>query len=141
MLHSGDFNFSFSGIKTAVLYVIKKLPTLTDAIKKEIALEFENAVTEVLVAKTKAAIEHYGARTLLLGGGVIANTHIRTSFEALGQKLDIPVLIPEKGLATDNALMIAVAGWMRFQSKPTPNEAAKEPIRARGNQRLDNKEG
>ena len=141
MLHSGDFNFSFSGIKTAVLYLLKKLPPLTDAIRKEIALEFENAVTEVLIAKTRAAIEHYGAKALLLGGGVVANTHIRTSFEALGQKLDIPVLIPEKGLATDNALMIAVAGWMRFQSKPTPNEAAKEPIRARGNRRLDNKEG
>ena len=132
MLHSGDFDFSFSGIKTSVLYLIKKLPELTDDIKKEIALEFESAVTEVLIAKTKAAAEQYGARTLLLGGGVVANVHIRRSFEALGEELGIALHIPEKDLTTDNALIIAVAGL--FRKEGAQNAAM---IQAKGNLSLE----
>lgn len=118
MLHSKDLDFSFSGLKTAVLYLIKKLPELTEEMKKKIALEFEDAVTEVLVTKTRRAIETYGAQALLIGGGVIANTHIRRSFEDLAHKYGRAYMlkgkflyIPEKNLTTDNALMIAVAGF------------------------------
>src|SRR3989338_5149547 len=117
MLHSKDFNFSFSGLKTAVLYLVKKLPELTDDIKREIALEFENAVTEVLVVKTRKAMEQYGAQALLLGGGVVANTHIRKEFEKLAEESAFSLHIPEKDLTTDNALMIAVAGLLRKDMK------------------------
>lgn len=139
MLHSGDYDFSFSGIKTSVLYLIKKLPELTDDIKKEIALEFENAVTEVLIAKTKRAMGQYGAQALLLGGGVVANKHIRRAFEGLAESDGRPILlngkflhIPELNLTTDNALMIAVAGFLRSREK----RAGTEPLRAQGNMRL-----
>ncbi|MDO8564576.1 MAG: tRNA (adenosine(37)-N6)-threonylcarbamoyltransferase complex transferase subunit TsaD [bacterium] len=133
MLHSPDFDFSFSGLKTAVLYLIQKLPELTDDIKKEIALEFENAVTEVLITKTRKAIEQYNIKTLLIGGGVIANTHIRRSFEALAQELNIPLYIPERGLTTDNALMIATAGYMRYSANMHRLPDEKSALTARGN--------
>ncbi len=134
MLHSPDFDFSFSGIKTSVLYLIKKLPTLTEDIQKELALEFETAVTEVLIAKTRKAIEQYGAQTLLIGGGVIANAHIRREFEKLSSEQGIPLCVPEKSLTTDNALMIAVAGLMRLDKNTICRE---NNLGARGNLRLD----
>ncbi|MEK7170450.1 MAG: tRNA (adenosine(37)-N6)-threonylcarbamoyltransferase complex transferase subunit TsaD [Patescibacteria group bacterium] len=134
MLHSKDFNFSFSGLKTAVLYLVNKVPELTDDIKKEIALEFENAVTEVLIAKTKKALEEFGARALLVGGGVIANTHIRREFEKLAAELNVPLHIPARILTTDNALMIAVAGLAR--AGKTESFGA-ESLCAKGNLRLN----
>ena len=136
MLHSPDFDFSFSGIKTSVLYLIKKLPELTDALKKEIALEFENAVTEVLIAKTKKAIEQFGAQTLLLGGGVVANGHIRREFEKLAKEQTVPIFIPEKSLTTDNALMIAVVGAVRAGGKI----AHSSELSAKGNLCIDDQE-
>lgn len=115
MLHSGDYNFSFSGLKTAVLYLSQKLQAegnWNEDIKKDIALEFEQACTDVLVSKTKKAIETHGAQTLVVGGGVAANTRIR---EAL-QKLSVPLLLPKQKLATDNSIMIGIAGYFQIQS-------------------------
>jgi len=97
MIKTPDYDFSFSGIKTAVLYTVRNilkntlkknphanpLTTPTDAEKTEIALEFENAVTEVLLAKTQKAIDQFGIKTLIIGGGVIANTYIRKSFQTV----------------------------------------------------------
>jgi N6-L-threonylcarbamoyladenine synthase len=84
MINSKDLNFSFSGLKTAVIYKIKKLEeakTLErEEIKNLIALDFENSVTEILLKKIKDAIEEYNPKSLMIGGGVIANTHIRNSF-------------------------------------------------------------
>ncbi len=134
MMKSDNLDFSFSGLKTAVLYMVKKIPTLTEGIKQEIAKEFENAVTDVLLSKTKKAIETYGAKTLLLGGGVIANAHIRGTFETLGKKLKIPVYIPNMNLTTDNALMIASAGFFHTQRGEPSQEW--ENVRAIGNLRL-----
>jgi N6-L-threonylcarbamoyladenine synthase len=136
MLHTDDFDFSFSGIKTSVLYALRKnypTPTLDelrsplpksggagvgfipDEVKKSTALEFENAVTEVLVAKTQKAIEHYGIKTLILGGGVIANTHIRKSFQKLVEEYpETNLLIPDVSHSTDNAVMIAAAGYLNI---------------------------
>lgn len=112
MIHSKDYDFSFSGIKTAVLYTLKKIPELTESIKHNIAREFEDAVTEVLVSKTRRALEEFGVRTLILGGGVVANNEIRRSFETLVREYtDIKLYIPEVSLSTDNALMIALAGY------------------------------
>lgn len=134
MLHSNDFDFSFSGIKTAVLYLIKKLPTpLTVEIKAAIAKEFEDAVTEVLIAKTGKAIEQYGAQALLIGGGVIANTHLRRAFEQLATEANMPLFIPEGNLTTDNALMIAVAGFLRLTMKDGSTKPHEENLVAKGN--------
>jgi N6-L-threonylcarbamoyladenine synthase len=115
MLHTDDFDFSFSGIKTSVLYSIKKIPEVTEKNKKEFALEFENAVTEVLVAKTRKAIEQFSIKTLILGGGVIANTHIRKSFQKLVEEYpETNLLIPDISHSTDNAVMIAAAGYLNI---------------------------
>lgn len=111
MIHSKDLNFSFSGLKTAVLYLLKKLENnISIEQKKEIAREFEDAVTEVLVSKMTSALEIHEAKTLILGGGVIANTHIRQAFESLALEHSIPLYLPSFGLSGDNALMIALAG-------------------------------
>jgi len=135
MLDSDDYDFSFAGIKTAVKKVAEKHQPLSDDIKKQIALEFENACAEVLIAKTVRAVEEYGAETILVGGGVSANTHIRTQLAqtikdyGLGTRL----LIPPADLATDNALMIALAGYFRAQRGEYVDAAA---LRAQGNLKL-----
>lgn len=121
MLHSKDFHFSFSGLKTHVLYAVQKLTKngqkLTEEQIQEIAHGFEDAVTEVLIKKTMAATEDTGALTLIIGGGVIANTHIRNAFETLCKEKDIILLLPTHEAATDNALMIAAAGYIKFLRK------------------------
>lgn len=108
MLHSGNLNFSFSGLKTAVLYYLRDHES---ADKLAIAREFEDAVVEVLVEKVKTAIALYNPHTLLIGGGVIANKLIRDRFLELRTD-NMEVLIPEKSLTTDNAVMIAMAGYL-----------------------------
>nr|MDQ3014587.1 tRNA (adenosine(37)-N6)-threonylcarbamoyltransferase complex transferase subunit TsaD [bacterium] len=113
MINTKDYDFSFSGIKTSVLYTVQKLPEITDDIRTEIALEFENAVTEVIISKTRKALEEFGAQTLILGGGVIANTYIREQFKKLiGEFPHVQLLIPEFKLSTDNAVMIAAAAYI-----------------------------
>lgn len=116
MIHTKDYNFSFSGLKTAALYAVRdKLADpaqnneqLSDMQKEALAAEFEQAVTDTLLHKTKRAIEEYGAKTLIIGGGVIANSFIRKNFTDLCESLDTILLIPEKDLATDNATMIGL---------------------------------
>lgn len=132
MLHTKDFDFSFSGLKTAVLYLTQELKTLTEKDKEAIAREFEDAVTEVLITKTKKALEKYGAQTLIVGGGVIANTYIRKSFENLVTEYpDTKLFFPTLALSTDNAVMIACAGYMQHLTK-APN-TAPAPLVAKGN--------
>lgn len=122
MIHSKDLNFSFSGIKTAVLYMTQKIGELTNPIKQEIAREFEDAVTEVIVKKTREALVEYRAKTLIVGGGVSANKKIRKDLTELKNEFDIEVMIPEITAATDNAFMIAVAGFINFSSGKLPQK-------------------
>ncbi|MFQ5661884.1 MAG: tRNA (adenosine(37)-N6)-threonylcarbamoyltransferase complex transferase subunit TsaD, partial [Candidatus Paceibacteria bacterium] len=120
MLHSDTCDFSFSGLKTAVLYTLKKIPNLTDEIKQKVAKEFEDAVIEVLLSKTKKALKEHGAKTLVIGGGVSANKKIKKAFEEMlkNEFENLELHVPSRELATDNAIMIAVAGYFRFtQSK------------------------
>ena len=132
MLHSGDLDFSFSGIKTAVRYMIEKIPELTPDLKKVIAREFEDSVVEVLVAKTKKALGLHDARTLIVGGGVIANKKLRTS---LVQELsDTKIFIPDMKLTTDNATMIGIAGYLKINRS---TKAFSNDINAQGSQTLD----
>jgi N6-L-threonylcarbamoyladenine synthase len=116
MIHSKDLDFSFSGLKTSVLYTIKEIPNLTEEIKQEIAFEFQNAAIDVLVSKTKKAIEQHDAKTLIVGGGVIANPDIRKALEKLSKEIEVHFLLPEISAATDNALMIAMAGFLNLKS-------------------------
>jgi len=118
MMHENHFNFSFSGLKTSVMYFIKKLPDMNPLLAREIALEFENAVTDVLWKKTARAIEASGARTLVIGGGVSANKHIRGVFSQQIEEVfpDVSFRIPGARLTTDNALMIALAGYFRLKA-------------------------
>ncbi len=127
MIHSKDLNFSFSGLKTAVLYRLKKMSEPTPEQIQDIAREFENSVTEVLISKTTMALEENEAKSLIIGGGVIANTHIRNAFEQLAQKHRISLYMPISGLTGDNALMIALVGSLNT-TKPS-----EEGFIAKGN--------
>jgi len=129
MIHSHDLNFSFSGIKTAVLYTVQKITKMTDTIKQEIAREFEDAVVEVIVKKTKEAVEQYGAQTIIMGGGVSANKKIRNDFTKLAEDLNIEFLVPEISASTDNAFMIALAGYINIKAGKKP----EYEFRAKGN--------
>lgn len=130
MVRSRDLNFSFSGLKTSVLYYLrgKSLSQEADFSEQEkmaVAREFEDAVIETLITKTKTAIDKYNPKSLIIGGGVIANKALRESF--LGLYKDYPhikIMIPERSLTTDNATMIAIAGYVEYllhsktESKP-----------------------
>jgi len=194
MLHSGDLNFSFSGLKTAVLYYLKNItetnicsaqqrgpesgsdvfqisntknsqnpqnsfsaPTsdstdisllrnsscsaqsasqgnqkqvhstnFSKDTKQTVAREFEDAVIETLLTKTKRAIEEYSPKTLIIGGGVIANKALRENFLKLKDIYPkTEILIPEKSLTTDNATMIAAAGFIEYLRDPRANRELK----------------
>ena len=114
MSDSKDLDFSYSGLKTAVLYLVRDLTEghrmLTDRQKADIAASFQQAAIAVLIRKTERAARENGAKLLLLSGGVSANTLLRERFEALGHSLGIPVRVPPMRYTTDNAAMIAAAG-------------------------------
>jgi len=127
MITSQDLDFSFSGLKTAVLYFLKG-KKMSLKLKKEVCLAFEDAVAEVLVTKTKKALEKTKAKSLIIAGGVSANKFLRESFEKeFGQK--IKILIPPLELSTDNALMIATAGYLKISGK----RKIQKTIKAEGN--------
>ncbi len=118
MLREDNFDFSFSGLKTAVRRVVEAHQPLSNEMKLAIAREFEDAATEVIVSKTLRAAEHFCTPTIILGGGVSANTHIKDSFFAALQKDNLATLLtPPPALATDNALMIALAGYTHAVQK------------------------
>ena len=135
MLHSGDFDFSFSGLKTAVRYAVQD-KTLSETDICAIARDFEDVVTTVLLKKSLDAVEQYGAETLIVGGGVSANQHLKRMFEAkfLTEHPDLTVYFPQPKLSTDNSIMIALAGHARAASALAPRGA--DVIRADGNKSL-----
>lgn len=138
MIHSQDFDFSFSGLKTSVLYTLRDHPTLTPDERDDLCREFEQAVTDVLIHKTARALRETHAHTLIIAGGVIANTYIREAFINL-IKQDFPdctLFVPEKTMATDNAVMIAAAGYIEHTLHPT-HIHTNPSLRADGNMQLD----
>lgn len=134
MLYSKDFDFSFSGLKTAVLYLIKKIGKLDQETKSKIALEFENAAIECLVYKTKKAIEKYKIKTVIVGGGVACNKHLQREIKKITKK-KIKLLLPEKKFTGDNSLMIGIAGYLNYikNKKKVPRSGS---IKATGNLKL-----
>ncbi|MBI2033035.1 MAG: tRNA (adenosine(37)-N6)-threonylcarbamoyltransferase complex transferase subunit TsaD [Candidatus Levybacteria bacterium] len=118
MIHSNTFEFSFSGLKTAVLREIKKYPTLTEETINDISTSVQQSIIDVLVAKTIQAVKAYNVSTILMGGGVSANTLLGESLRRSLKTYDenISLYIPKKQFCTDNASMIAAAAF--FQNKP-----------------------
>lgn len=135
MLTSDDLDFSFSGLKTAVRYTIEDV-ALTDTDKQALARDFEDAVTEVLLKKTSKAIETHGATTLIVGGGVSASRHIKETFQSIliTEHPEVTVYFPPRHLATDNAIMIALAGHARLREARTAGSISL--ITANGNQSI-----
>lgn len=139
MIYSKDYDFSFSGLKTAVLYLIRDLKIEHSnilenvGIKQKIAREFEDAVVETLVHKTIKAIKEYNVKTLIVGGGVSANTYLqKVMIEKIKEnKFKTKVHFPTKELTGDNAIMIAIAGFFQFKKKNS-----RLPLKANGNLQL-----
>lgn len=111
MIHNPNLNFSFSGLKTAVLYLTLGMKNITEIEKNNICMEFENAVVEVLIYKTLKAMKKYNVKSLIVGGGVAANSYLRSELNKVSKKEKFKLFFPEKSLTTDNALMIAIAGY------------------------------
>jgi len=161
MINSDDLDFSFSGLKTSVRYAVADKVNaggregalgykvnaggregalgqreLTDDDKKALARDFEDAVRDVLIKKTKDAVDQYNAKTIIIGGGVSANKFLMQEFKRhfLITHPDITVYTPNPGLSTDNSIMIALAGHARLDK--AANAAAATYIRADGNRSL-----
>ena len=126
---AGDgLNFSFSGLKTAVLHHVRRNPDPGEADLADLAASFQAAVVEVLTGKLGTAAETIGARTLVVGGGVAANSGLRAAVDALGVETGRVALIPPPELCTDNAAMIAATAWWRLRSDgPTPLSDGASP--------------
>jgi N6-L-threonylcarbamoyladenine synthase len=113
MLDRPGLEFSFSGLKTAVVVATRGLE-LDDALRADIAAEFQQAVVDTLVAKCRRALDQTGFETLVVAGGVGANQQLRQALADLGKKRDVSVSYPRPSFCTDNAAMIAYAGWCRL---------------------------
>ena len=119
MLHAKNLDFSFSGLKTAVLTMVKNHPhPLTTEDKANIARAFVDAMVEVLVAKSLAALQQNNLQRLVVAGGVGANTQLRNMLNAATKKKRFEVFYPELEFCTDNGAMIAFAGALRLQRSP-----------------------
>lgn len=132
MIRSKDYNFSYSGLKTAVLYKIRELKEnnirLTEAIKNEICHEFQRAAVEVILQKTIRAAKEHGAKSIFLSGGVAANKYLRGELEKRASEAGFNFSKPQLEYTGDNAAMIAMAGYFSAQNgnkKTDPALSAK----------------
>ena len=116
LLHSGDLDFSFAGLKTAVLTQVNKLGGQLEARKADLAASTEAAIVEVLVKKSLAALERSGLQRIVVAGGVGANRRLREQLDAACARRGVRVHYPELSLCTDNGAMIALAAAMRLQA-------------------------
>jgi N6-L-threonylcarbamoyladenine synthase len=114
MLHSGDFDFSFSGLKTAVLTLAQQ-HELNEQTKADIAAETQTAIVDVLAHKAIAALKKTGLRQLVVAGGVGANRHLRAQLDDAARQHSYQVFYPDLEFCTDNGAMIAFAGALRLQ--------------------------
>ena len=119
MIYTKDYDFSFSGLKTAVLYKIKKAKSkiknknYISAMSKEI----QQAIIDVLIKKTIKSAKDYKTKTIILAGGVSANNELRFQLTKKAKEKKIKIFIPPKKLSTDNALMVALAGYFNYNKK------------------------
>jgi N6-L-threonylcarbamoyladenine synthase len=124
MLDDG-YGFSFSGLKTAVVNHVRRHPDVATA---DVAASFQEAVVDVLVTKARRAARDVGAKGLCLGGGVAANSQLRSRFVDACAADGVRAFVPSRAMCTDNAAMIAAAGWWRLQSEgPSSLETGATP--------------
>ena len=126
MIASGDLDFSFSGLKTAVLTAVRERP-LDEAARADLAAEIESAIVDVLVAKALAAVGQTGIARLVVAGGVGANLTLRGRLDARARQRGVAVFYPELEFCTDNGAMIAFAAAKRLESSshiPHPSSLA-----------------
>ena len=116
--HFENMDFSFSGIKTAVINLNHKNPNIS---KSDLCASFQTAVTEILIQNIKKAIKFTNTKTLVLAGGVSANSYIRNEFINLAEKENLEIYMPDIKLCTDNAAMIASMGYYDFINKKISN--------------------
>ncbi len=125
MLSDGTFDFSFSGLKTAVVNHVRKHP---DVSTPDVAASFQDAVVDVLVTKARDAARSVGARRLCLGGGVAANSLLRERLLEACEQDGIQGLLPSRAMCTDNAAMVASAAWYRWRADgPSPLDTGALP--------------
>lgn len=134
MLHEPSCDFSFSGLKTAVLYKVRDHGTLSQEDREQIAEAFEDAVRDVVVAKVRRALKETDAKTLAVGGGVSANNYIRSGLQALvdAEFPDSTLHYPDRSLNGDNAIMIGIAAALRHEH----GMIEEKPLLANGSQHL-----
>jgi len=128
MIKSDDLNMSLSGLKTSVLYTVQKISNMTQEIKSDIAASFQQAISDVLVAKIKKSIETTGRKEVIIAGGVAANKFLRSEFKKLEESHNIKVYYPDLKYCGDNAAMIAFVGSMM---KPSIENERSSSARAR----------
>jgi N6-L-threonylcarbamoyladenine synthase len=132
MLHSGDLSFSFSGLKTAVLTLVREQGAkLTDEFKANAARAFQEAIVEVLVKKSLKALKQTGLRQLVVAGGVGANKQLRSTLDEEAKRKRFRVYYPELEFCTDNGAMIALAGCLRLQAGTPAKQAGDFAIQPR----------
>ncbi|HEY9556202.1 MAG TPA: tRNA (adenosine(37)-N6)-threonylcarbamoyltransferase complex transferase subunit TsaD [Acidimicrobiales bacterium] len=125
MASDGTFDFSFSGLKTAVVNHVRKNPDVDAA---DVSASFQEAVVDVLVAKARAAARSVGARGLCLGGGVAANSRLRERFLDVCVEDGIRGFLPSRAMCTDNAAMVASTAWFRWRDHgPSPLDTGASP--------------
>lgn len=127
MEKSKDFNFSYSGLKTAVLYKLRDLKEakvkLTENIINELAFAFQEAATDVLIKKAVRAAKQYKVKSLMLAGGVSANSLLRESLRKESAELGIKYFCPKMEYTMDNGAMIALAGYFNYKKNKTASKA------------------
>jgi len=120
-----DYDFSFSGLKTAVINHVRKNP---DVAVEDVAASFQEAVVDVLVTKARRAARDVGAKAITLGGGVAANSRLREAILEACVDDGLQGFVPSRSLCTDNAAMVASVGWYRLQSDgPSPLDTGADP--------------
>lgn len=117
MIHSGNYDFSFSGLKTAVLYRYQKSEIKNQKYKQEMAKEIQQAIIDVLIAKTIKAAKDYRVKTIILGGGVSANKELRKQFQQRTKREKLNLKVPSPKFSTDNAAMTAITAYFHLKEK------------------------
>ncbi len=138
MINSKNYDFSFSGLKTALLYSVQDFePKKLKKYRSEIAYEFQEAIVDVLIKKTIEAAKEFKTKSIILAGGVSANKRLKEKFQGrlLNERLNIKLFFPELEYATDNAIMIALAGFFQY-IKPGKKSFDWKKIEADANLRL-----
>ena len=119
------FDFSLSGLKTAVIRYVHDHPRTANA---DVAASFQQAVVDMLIDKSRRAVAETGARTFCIGGGVAANSALRERVLDLCEEEGLRAVLPSREMCTDNAAMVAAAAWWRFRADgPTPLDVGAQP--------------